>query len=195
VWCIIENMRLEEEVRKRNKKANLQKMILASVELAGMVTLAALAPNVIGAMAKLGLWPHQRQKETILSSRKRLVTRGLLVYKKGMLEVTESGRKYLMRETLFDSLKHRKKIKWDGKWRILIFDIPQYRKCDREHIRNTLISIGFMRLQHSVWIYPYDCEDLMTLLKADLKISKDVLYMIVEALEYDRPIREHFGLK
>ncbi len=188
-------MRLEEEVRKRNKKANLQKMILATVELAGMVTLAALAPNVIGAMAKLGLWPHQRQKETILSSRKRLVAKGMLVYKKGMLEITESGRRYLMRETLFDNLRHRKKIKWDGKWRILIFDIPQYRKRDREHIRNTLISIGFMRLQHSVWIYPYDCEDLMTLLKADLKIGKHVLYMVVEALEYDRPVREHFGLK
>lgn len=194
MWCIMENMGLEEKVRKRNKKANLQKIILASVELAGMVTLAALAPNVIGAMAKLGLWPHQRQNETILSSRKRLVAKGLLVYKKGVLEITESGRRYLMRETLFDNLKHRKKIKWDGKWRILIFDIPQYRKHDREHIRNTLISIGFMRLQHSVWIYPYDCEDLMTLLKADLKIGKDALYMIVEALEYDRPVREYFGL-
>ena len=52
----------------------------------------------------------------------------------------------------------------------------------------------FVRLQDSVWIYPYDCEDIITLLKADFQIGKDMLYMIVEMLEYDKRLRNHFDL-
>lgn len=69
------------------------------------------------------------------------------------------------------------------------------RKSDRENLRHTLISIGFMKLQDSVWIYPYDCEDLITLLKADMEIGKDILYMIVEALEDDKHFRKYFKLE
>ncbi len=56
-------------------------------------------------------------------------------------------------------------------------------------------ELGFARLQDSVWVYPYDCEDLMALLKADLKIGMAVLYMIVEHIENDKHLRAHFSLK
>jgi hypothetical protein len=46
-----------------------------------------------------------------------------------------------------------------------------------------------------VWLYPYDCEDVIVLLKADLKIGKDVLYMIVDELEFDQPYCRYFGLE
>ncbi|MEK7062617.1 MAG: hypothetical protein AAB861_04255 [Patescibacteria group bacterium] len=189
-------MKIEEEVRRRNKKANLQEMILTAVKLAGILAITAVAPNVLGAMYKIGILPHPRQRESILNSRKRLVKKGYLVYKNGLLEITDAGRNHLMKETLFENLKQNKnkKRKWDGKWRVLIFDIPVRRNSDREYLRNTLIAMGFMKLQHSVWIYPYDCEDLVTLLKAEIKIGRNVLYMIVEALEYDKPVRSYFGL-
>ena len=144
-------------------------------------------------MKKLGLLPKKRQKEFINASRERLVTNGLLQYQNGMLNVTKKGEVYLLKEVAYENLNIKKKKKWDGKWRVLIFDIPEQKKSIREYVRHTLISIGFMRLQDSVWIYPYDCEDLIILLKADLKIGKDVLYMIVEALEYDKPVRSYFG--
>ena len=53
---------------------------------------------------------------------------------------------------------------------------------------------GFVRLQDSVWIYPYDCEDLISLAKTNFRIGADVLYMIVERLEHDTHLREHFSL-
>lgn len=54
---------------------------------------------------------------------------------------------------------------------------------------------GFVRLQDSAWIYPYDCEDLIALAKANFRIGVNVLYMIVEKLEHDKYLREHFGLR
>ena len=53
---------------------------------------------------------------------------------------------------------------------------------------------GFLCIQGSVWVYPYDCEDLVALLKADLHIGKDVLYTIVEKIENDAWIKKHFNL-
>ncbi len=55
-------------------------------------------------------------------------------------------------------------------------------------------EIGFVRLQDSVWVYPYDCEDFIALLKAELKIGKDVLYAIADTIEHDKGIRRHFNL-
>ena len=55
-------------------------------------------------------------------------------------------------------------------------------------------EIGFVRLQDSVWVYPYDCEDFIALLKAELKIGRDVLYAIVDTIEHDKNLRQHFNL-
>jgi len=88
-----------------------------------------------------------------------------------------------------------KRRRWDGRWRVLIFDIPEERKLLREKVRHTLVSIGFERLQDSVWIYPYDCEDLIALIKVDFQIGREVLYLIVDSLENDGHLRKLFGLK
>ena len=83
---------------------------------------------------------------------------------------------------------------WDGKWRIVIYDLKERKRGLRDKLRNTLASFGFIRLQHSVWIYPYDCEDLIMLIKADFKIGKDILYLIVEKVENDIWLKRSFGL-
>jgi len=87
-----------------------------------------------------------------------------------------------------------KKRKWDKRWRIVIFDIPERRKSVRTRLRRFMNEYGFVRLQDSVWIYPYDCEDLIALAKANFRIGADVLYIIVEKLERDKYLREHFLL-
>ncbi len=184
---------LERQSKIKTRRKNIQKIILGTIATAGLMSAVVLAPNVIGTMAKLGIIPTKRQKEIIKRSRQRLIERGLLEYKEGFLKLTEKGETEL-RLSEINNFQLNRSRKWDKKWRILIFDIKEPRKTLRDKIRNTLIAVGFVRLQDSVWIYPYDCEDLITLLKADFKIGKDLLYMIVDELEYDSPLREKFGL-
>lgn len=182
------------KMEKRAKRRNLQNLILNTVSLAGVISVGMVAPNVLGAMYKLGIIPYKRQRESIASSRKNLIHKGLLEYKNEKLRITQKGKLQLFREGLAENAKKKNK-KWDGKWRVLIFDIPEKIRFVRDNIRVALLNIGFMRLQNSVWIYPYDCEDFINLLKADMEIGKDVLYMIVEELEHDKPVREHFGFR
>jgi len=185
--------RLEIESRKRIRRASIQKLVLASAAVVGGISVALVAPGVIGAMGKLGLIPSARQLEIIKRSRSRLVARGLLVYHGNMLRLTTKGEQVLRRLELHD-FRLRKPKRWDRKWRVLIFDIPERRKSLRFKLRYTLKAIGFVRLQDSVWVYPYDCEDLITLLKADFKIGKDLLYLIVDSIENDIHLKSHFGV-
>lgn len=43
-------------------------------------------------------------------------------------------------------------MEWDGKWRIVIFDIPEERRIIRNLFRRNLKKWGFKQLQKSVWI-------------------------------------------
>jgi DNA-binding transcriptional regulator PaaX len=122
------------------------------------------------------------------------VGQGILEWSNGKLRLTDRGRRDYEREQAAQQTTARS-LKWDGAWRVLIFDIPEHRRKQRLQLRFQLKRIGFIRLQDSVWVYPYDCEDFVVLLKADLKIGKDLLYIIADSLEGDEPLRKHFKLK
>ena len=184
---------LEAESKRRKHKADLQKLVLQSVAAAGLLAVAVIAPNVIGALGKLGFIPNRRQRDSIQVARDRLVEQGFLTYEGNKLRLTQKGKEKLRATVLRDYRIPPPRL-WDERWRVLIFDIPEKRKGLREKIRATLVAVGFTRLQDSVWIYPYPCEDLITLLKADFKIGRDLRYMIVDTLEYDGAYRTLFGL-
>jgi len=186
---------IEISLRKDIKIGKLQRAILGAVATAGLLSVALVAPNALQVLKQFGFGKgiSRNQKNSVYNSRKKLVREGLLVYENNFLRLTEKGRKILEKIESQD-YKIEKPKKWDKKWRVIIFDIKEERKSLRNKLRNTLINIGFMCLQKSVWIYPYDCEDLINLIKADFRIGKDVLYMIADRLENDKQIQKNFGL-
>ena len=184
----------EQENRKRTRKNQLQTLILQTVQVAGIIGVALVAPNVIGAMSKLGLIPSPRQTDVVQRTSLRLVKNGLMEWCDSKLRLTTKGERALRHLMLREFVAVRPR-RWDKKWRVLIFDIPENRRALRIKLRITLRSIGFERLQDSVWIYPYDCEDLIALLKADFHVGDDVLYIIADSIERDASLRQHFKLK
>lgn len=49
-----------------------------------------------------------------------------------------------------------KKRRKDGKWQMMIFDIPESKRRLRSLLRENLYLLGYKMLQQSVWICPYD---------------------------------------
>jgi len=185
---------LEEKLVKKRKREHLQHVVLATVKTAGLLGVGLLAPNVLGALAKLGFIKKQRQEEYVTSSASKLVRRGLLKFEHGHYAVTQSGEKILRKWELSNySIKPQKK--WDKKWRMIIFDIPEKKKNIRMQISYLFNQAGFYRLQDSVWVFPYDCEDIISLLKTDYAVGKDILYIIADEIENDRHLRAAFDLK
>lgn len=60
---------------------------------------------------------------------------------------------------------------WDGKWRIVIFDIPEQKRIIRNLFRRRLIGWGFKKWQISVWVTKRNITKKLRLLIQDLKIE------------------------
>ena len=189
----------EKKNKNREKYAKVQKIILGALLVAGVVSLAVFAPNAVQTL-KMFDGGRRRKKDpryVVSNSINRLKEKGYISFentRKGtFVRLTDKGDSRLRLIEAHD-FNIKKPARWDGKWRIIIFDIKEKRKSLRDKIRLTLTSIGFIRLQDSVWVYPYPCEDLIVLLKADFMVGKDVLYITADNIENDRGLRVHFRL-
>lgn len=49
---------------------------------------------------------------------------------------------------------------WDGKWRVILFDLPEVERESRRALRQKLRASGFGCLQRSAWISPDPLHDL-----------------------------------
>lgn len=183
------------KVVKKITKGDVAKVVLETIKAASVLSVALVAPNAMQIFGKKGFVNlHSRQRDVINAARDRLVKAGFLARDRGgFLRLTEKGVERLRKDELADYTLIVPKI-WDKKWRVLIFDIPEERKVLRAKLRRTLFSIGFIRLQDSVWVYPYDCAELVALLKADFKVGKDLLYMVVNEIENDSSLRNFFSI-
>jgi len=185
---------LEKKNRKRQKIGTLEKAILGTIATAGILSVAMVAPNIFQFL------PRKRNKSRFTYQTKtalsRLIKKGLVklankdsanrvcITKKGELVLNKIDRGVLL----------KKPKKWDKLWRVVIFDIPEYKKAMRDKLRITMRALGFLKLQDSVWIYPYDCEEIVSLLRIDLQVGREVIYMIVNSIENDKSIRSSFNL-
>lgn len=190
--------KFEAEARFERRKGYVQKAVLATVGIAGILLVAMTAPNALQLLGKFGKG-KKRFGEEARSALSRLAGKGLIVFEerggKKYARITESGKRILALEEQKAAVRAKHGGRWDKRYRMVIFDIPERKRGIRASLRTTMRESGFLCIQGSVWVYPYDCEDLIALLKADLHVGKDVLYTIVEKIESDAWIKRHFGLR
>lgn len=84
--------------------------------------------------------------------------------------------------------------KWDNKWRVVIFDIPEKYKKARDIFRIRLRQLGLYQLQESVYVSPYKCFNEVEFLRELYGIAFTVRYLLVEKMEDDSFLKQHFGL-
>ena len=108
-----------------------------------------------------GYYPKEVSRKSALVAIHRLQKKGYI--EKGIMEdeicirLTELGLKKLQerQQKQKEKVLLNKKIsneKWDGKWRVVVFDIPEVNKRIRGVLRETLKVLEFKPLQKSVWI-------------------------------------------
>ena len=93
-----------------------------------------------------------------------------------------------------DSLKINRPKKWDKKWRVVIFDIPEKYKKIREIFRMRLKQLELYPLQDSVYISPFPCFREIEFLRELYGISMKVEYLLVEKIEDDEYLKKRFKL-
>jgi len=191
---------LENIVAAQSKKSRTEAAILGSVALAGVLVVAVLAPNAVQVLRHLvPSTTFQNHGQSVRRAISRLIRNKLIEKKAGKYTLTAAGRERFEKLTTVREMRSafrdkNEKEKWDGKWRIVIFDIKESRRAKRDELRSLLIRTGFIKLQESVWVFPYRCDEVIALLKFHLTLGWDLVYIIADAIEGDDRLRRHFSL-
>lgn len=107
--------------------------------------------------------------------------------------LTERGRKRALRYKI-DELTIPVPLRWDKKWRIIVFDIPEKRKGAREIFRQKLAELGFVQFQKSAWLFPYPCRDIVDFIVEIFELRLYVQYVEASYISNDVKMRLHFKL-
>jgi len=86
------------------------------------------------------------------------------------------------------------KHKWDKKWRLVMFDIPEDHKKARDALRHKLKVLGFRELQKSVFVLPYRCQNEIEFVIEFFRIRKYVRYAVLESIDNNSQLRKTFGI-
>lgn len=109
-----------------------------------------------------------------------------------VVKISDKGRKKLLKYNIDEMIIDNKK--WDGKWRIIVYDILTGKKQERELFRKTLKRMKFWQLQKSVYLTPFECKDEIEYLRQVCDIGEEVLILTVSGLENENAYKEYFGL-
>lgn len=88
----------------------------------------------------------------------------------------------------------KKEKKWNGKWFLVFFDVPKIQNNKRDYLRLYLLKIGFVKYQQSVYIFPYECEKEVLLVKKIVEGAKYMNYIIAEKIENENKMKKFFKL-
>lgn len=123
--------------------------------------------------------------------KKQRLIRSFVTNKKNYLELTPKGidriKCYFIKKA-----KIERKKRWDGKWRVVIFDIREDKRTKRDCIRKWLKNLGIIELQKSVYVYPFDFKKELDLMVGLLILFRGVKYMVCDIIEGEEVLINHF---
>jgi len=137
-------------------------------------------------------------KSSIKRSIKNLYRTGMLKEVKNQdgtisIILSEKGKKLAGIYNL-DNLKISKSKKWDGNWRVVIFDVPERIKKVREALRMHLRKLGFYELQKSVFVCPFPCAEEINQIINFYNISEYVRILMAHSVDNENELKNKFGI-
>lgn len=93
-----------------------------------------------------------------------------------------------------DQMKINTPGQWDGKWRIVLFDIPEKMRKIRDAFREHLNNLNFYEFQKSVFIHPFDCKDEIEYIIEVYDARHFVRFIIAESIDNELHIKSYFKL-
>lgn len=177
------------------KKSSIPSIILSVLKEVGSITIQSFFnPKYAQKYGYSCLYPNQGAYNSAVS---RLAKKGLIKKDNEIYYLTAKGEK----EAFFCYLKEDKitasktKSAWDGKWRIIFFDVPEKKRRYRDELRSMLKVIGFKEFQKSIWIYPHKVPEFLKEILWEENIKHYTRLITTDTIEYDKDLRNLFNLK
>jgi len=111
------------------------------------------------------------------------------------VRVRDKNNLSILKYSIKSSLEFKKQShKWDKKWVIVFFDVPEEERNKRDYLRKFLLRLGFYPYQKSVYLFPYQCEEEIVLIRKIIEGGKYLKYIIAEKIEDEDTAKEFFKL-
>ncbi len=154
------------------------------ITIAGLLSQGRNTDKLIKGLGKYSVWEIKRMLRTLKIQK-------LITYDEqdehSPIMITEKGFVRSSKDN-FINIKGRK---WDHFWRLILFDIPEY-KHKRQAFQQMLRSIGCFQVQKSVYAYPFDCQSDLMRLASRYHVGNDVTLLIIPSLGKHEKIARDF---
>ena len=84
-------------------------------------------------------------------------------------------------EIKYETLKRIKRK--DGKWQMIIFDIPEKKRRLRDLLRDNLVFLGYRMLQKSIWVCPFDVKEETEKFLKEYPLDPYIKMFLIEEIE------------
>ena len=159
-----------------------------------MVSVAILVPNAFQVFGNR--YKNSKSRNNLNRSLRRLASDRLVTIKQQgdhtVISLTKNGKKKYLKYKLED-LKLKKPKKWDKKWRLVIFDVPNQYNAARMAFTRKLKELGFVYLQKSIWVTPYPCKDEVDFIKEIYEIRPFVRLITADFIDIQHDLIKKFG--
>lgn len=178
----------------RKLRIDSKKILLWILNAGGIIILSVINPKLPGYLLKSYLKNRYRLRERLKMLEERDWIRITEENDQFKLELVENGREVALYYKI-EEMHIKKPEKWDGLWRVVAFDIPEDKKVARDVLRRKLKKLGFIQLQRSVFVLPYDCKKEIEILKHTYKIWPYMSFMVVKEIDHEDKLKKRFDLE
>jgi len=185
-----------KSIREKHIKGELAKEILKKLAIGAILTTGLALPNIVQLLDFFGV-TKSAEKFKILRAIWGMKRRKLVrIYEKNgvdVVEITELGKKKVLSYDL-EKIKITRQKKWDGYWRLVIFDIPEKNKKARKALSKKLNDMEFFPFQKSVFVCPFECANEIEFVAEFFGVKKYVKRILVKEIENDEFLRSFYNL-
>jgi len=198
---VLTKEKIEDFLHSDSPSATATKFILMFLATGTVVFGGAVLPGIFKALEsfnKKGKFSRREISSAITNIKRQKLIKILKDDNNKVSVLLSNKGKERIVEYSMDDLEIKKPAKWDGKWRILIFDIPTKPKIynlAREALRGKIKDLGLRQIQKSVWAFPYECEDELLFVAEAFEVQKYIEIFTVEKVLHEKELKAMFNLK
>ncbi len=182
---------------KKSTAITISKCILKMIGVAGLITVAVMAPNALQMLKLFDADKKRYRPHSVYKAFRRLESQKMVEIRETdgqtVISITEKGKKRLLKYDI-DDMKIEKPKKWDKKWRVVAFDIPEKQKNAREALRQKLKDLDFYPLQKSLFIYPFPCQDEIDFIAEIFQIQNRIVFLETNKINNEDRIKNYFKI-
>lgn len=134
---------------------------------------------------------NQRIKRALERLKKKQI---LQIYERDnntIVELTDSGIKKL-HDLQLENIHINKPKRWDERWRLIMFDIPESRHATRKAFIRKLRELNFFCFQKSIWAFPYPCREEIDFIAEMFDIKDCINYIETRFIDDDTRLISYF---